>query len=196
MARWANGGHGDMDVGNVDDDEDADEAGFRDYGPLDVREKMRDTNAVMRATDELVTKAKGVPRDFLHQWTLTYIAWSRLWDRFNGLPGVVGQFRDEMYRRADLFTRTALAFVEGVKTKKWLAAPIKAPTPKKVADVKQNYPDDVRTKSMDDKWPLWKWLVFGGVIAGGSYAAYRLWPKDEPHQISDAEAMAYLAAKG
>jgi hypothetical protein len=186
MENWQDGGHGNVDVGDVDDDK----AGFVKYGPMDVREKMRDANAVMKATDEMVTAAKP-PKDFLHTWTLTWVAWNRLWDRFNGLPGAVGQWRDTMYERADLYTRTALAFQEGAKRKTWLKAAVPPPQPQKAGQASAEPAPKQAT------WAWWQWALLAGVVAGGSYAAYRLWPKEGKRrgEISDEEAVKYIMSR-
>lgn len=206
MARWTNGGHGDMDVGSVaDDEDDVGGVGFVKYGPMDVREKMRDANAVVTAAYREIVAAydkdhKAVPADYLHQLTLFWYGWTRFYERFDGLPGAVGQWRDSTYERADLYTRTALAFLEGYKKKTWLKAAVVPPAPKKAGDEAVRPVEVSRTRQADNgKWQWWQWALLAGVVGGGSYAAYRVWPRAAPagrHEISDAEAIAYLRAKG
>lgn len=186
MARFAytDGGHGDVDVdftGNYDDDAPKEAAGFVEYGPMDVREKMSDTRAVMRAADDEITRAKGAPKDFVKQWTLVWVAWNRFYDRFALPPGMVAQFRDSTYKRADAFVRTAQAFLEGLRDKTYLKAKILPAPP---ATLKQ-VPGVARGKAGKDGkagasapgWEWWKWGLLAGVVGGGGYLAYRMWPK-------------------
>lgn len=190
MGRFAytDGGHGDVDVdftGNYDDDAPKDQAaGFVEYGPLDVREKMRDANAVMRAADEEITKAKGAPKDFVKQWTLVWVAWNRFWDRFQLPPGIVAQMRDTTYKRADEFVRTAQAFLNGLRDKTYLKTKIQPAPPATLKQVpgvargKAGKPGkDGAPGAPATGWAWWQWGLLVGVVGGGGYAAYRLWPK-------------------
>jgi len=169
MSRWQNGGHGAMDMSGFDEDQDG--TGWEKYGPLDVREKMQDANAFMRKVDAAVVAAGNAPpKDFQEKWALLWRAWNKLWDRFNSLPGVVGQFRDEQYRRADLFIRTAQAFEKGLADKSYLQAPIAPKPAAKAADV-------AIAPAEQKKWKAWQWGLLAAVIAGGTFAVYKLWPK-------------------
>lgn len=153
------------------DDDKQDGVGFSKYGPLDVREKMRDANAYMRKVDgKVVAAGSNIPKDFQDQWALLWRAWNKWFDRFESLPGVVGQFRDSTYERADLYVRTAQAFEKGLDDKTYLQAPI-APRPAtKPAEV-------VIAPGEQSKWKWWQWLALAGVVGGGGFLAYKLWPK-------------------
>lgn len=160
------------------------DVGFVRYSIPDVRQKMREVQALMIFTNEDFAKArtaKKTTHEMYRAWVATWVAWSKFYDDFQGLRGVWMLHRDRTWETAEEYRRKALGF-RGTLAK--IKAPV-TPVKKIIEHVRalERAPGvslNPRNAPVDG-WPWWKWALLGtgGAVIG--YGVYRVLRPSVPH---------------
>lgn len=158
--------------------------GMIKYGVADVRTKMRDVGALMRATMEdyaTAREAKKIDHAQYQSFIQTWFAWSRFYDRFDGLPGVWMLHRDATWEEAESYRQKALFFRKLLQDKGHKVTSQEKVAEKARSGVLDKLPGiSLEPRMLTAGWPWWKWgLLIGGAGAVG-YGVYRLVKPKKP----------------
>lgn len=148
------------------------DVGLVRYSLPDVRQKMREVQALMIFTNEDFAKArtaKKTTHEMYRAWLATWFAWSKFYDDFQGLRGVWMLHRDKTWETAEQYRSKALGF-RGTLTK--AKAPV-TPVKKIIEHVRalERAPGVSLNprNAPSDGWPWWKWALLG---TGGAVVGY------------------------